>query len=217
MINIRANNTNSAGPSHSAAGLQQPAGRGELTSLLLAMQEGNPAAFDQLFSMAYQQMRVLARHRINASGRGLTLNTTGLVHETYLKLSGSSVDGFENSRHFFAVASRAMRQIIVDMARRNNSAKRGGGRQQLTMESNQLAVDDQAAQLCELDQHLEKLDRADPRLVRVIECRFFGGLSESETARALAISVSTVQRDWIRAKAWFAANAGTHDHGPENV
>lgn len=216
-MNTGVGNMHSASPPGSPAESPPPAGRGEFTSLLLAMQEGNPAAFDRLFSMAYQQMRVLARNRINAAGRSLTLDTTGLVHETYLKLSGSSADGFENSKHFFAVASRAMRQIIVDMARRHNSAKRGGGRKLLTIESNQLAVDDQAAQLCELDQHLEKLARSDTRLVRVIECRFFGGLSEPETARALAISVSTVQRDWIRAKAWFAANAGTQDHGPENV
>ncbi|MBL37128.1 MAG: RNA polymerase subunit sigma-70 [Xanthomonadales bacterium] len=179
---------------------------GRLTCLLQAMEQGDPSAFDRLFSMAYQELRIIARNRLMASGAGLTLNPTGLVHETYMKMAASTGSGFHSSRHFFAVAACAMRQIIIDMARRRISAKRGGGQARLEMECDQLAVDDQAAQLCELDHQLERLAETDERLVRVIECRFFAGLSEPETAEALSVSVSTVQRDWIRAKAWFAGN-----------
>lgn len=187
-----------------------------LTHLLRAIEQGDSSASERLFVMIYQQLRTMARRRMRVSGGNLTLNPTGLVHETYLRLIGAKTD-IHNSRHFFSIAARAMRQIVVDMARRRNSAKRGGGQRRLTIESSELAVEDQAAQLCELNQHLEKLACTDSRLVQVIECRFFGGLSEPETAKALAISVSTVQRDWIRAKAWFAANASAQSHGTEDV
>lgn len=191
---------------------------GRLTHLLRAMEQGDPSAFDRLFSVAYQQLRAMARHRMMASGAGPTLNPTGLVHETYLKMIGSAAADFQNSRHFFAVAACAMRQIIIDMARRRISTKRGGGQARLEMECDRLAVEDQAEHLCELDRQLTGLAKSDERLVRVIECRFFAGLSEPETAEALSVSVSTVQRDWIRAKAWFAANGArerkTNGAGP---
>lgn len=188
-----------------------------LTRLLQAMEQGDPSAFDRLFSVAYQELRIIARNRLMSSGAGLTLNPTGLVHETYLKMAGSSGSDYHNSRHFFAVAACAMRQVIIDLARRRLSAKRGGGQTRLEMACDQLAVEDQAAQLCELDHQLERLAASDERLVRVIECRFFAGLSEPETANALSVSLSTVQRDWIRAKAWFAANgaSGPSKNGAE--
>lgn len=188
---------------------------GQLTTLLRDMEHGDPSAFDRLFSIAYLQLRTMARHRMSASGVGLTLNPTGLVHETYLKMVGSAAAGYLNSRHFFAVAACAMRQIIIDMARRHVSAKRGSGQSKLEIDCDQLAVEAQAEQLCELDRALTGLGNYDERLVRVIECRFFAGLSERETADALTISLSSVQRDWIRAKAWFAGNdaSGNSDNG----
>lgn len=189
--------------------LESKHGPGRLTYLLQAMEQGDPAAFDRLFSMAYRQLLAMARHRMMASGAGLTLNPTGLVHETYSKMVGSASADYQNSRHFFAVAACAMRQIIINVARQRLSAKRGGSQIKLEMGCERLAVEDQAEQLCELDRQLEGLADFDERLVRVIECRFFAGLSEPETAEALSISVSTVQRDWIRAKAWFASSRAT--------
>ncbi|MDT8439880.1 MAG: sigma-70 family RNA polymerase sigma factor [Wenzhouxiangellaceae bacterium] len=181
-----------------------PEAPGDVTALLNRYRAGDTGALDQLFTLAYQQLRGLARQRMVGSSGVLTINPTGLVHETYLRLAGPAASDLKDSRHFFAVAARAMRQIVIDLARRRGSAKRGGGAINLSLECHALPVEDQAEQLCELDQQLNRLATRDPRLVQVIECRFFAGLNERETAEALAISVSTVQRDWIRARAWFA-------------
>lgn len=188
-------------------------GAGEFTALLSRLRDGERNAFDQLFELAYRQLHRLARHRMRASGPQMTLNTTGLVHETYLKLAGSSVAEYRDSGHFLAVAACAMRQVVVDFARRRLASKRGGEQRALTLDSESLAVDDQAERLFELDCQLRRLAEEDARLVQVIECRFFAGMTEPETARALDISLSTVQRDWIRARAWFATHCAP-DAGP---
>lgn len=189
---------------------QKGAGRcdadhGEVTALLQALSGGDRAAFDRLFALVYPQIRALARRRMAESGAQLTLSTTGLVHETWLKLVGAGPGDWRSTGEFFGVASSAMRQVLVDFARRRLSAKRGGGQLRLEVDSAGLALDDQAEALCELDLQLRDLATLDARLVRLIECRFFAGLSEAETAAALDTSVSTVQRDWVRARAWFAA------------
>lgn len=189
---------------------QNGAGRSEaarenVTTLLQAVSDGDRAALDRLFALVYPQIRALARRRMAESGAQLTLSTTGLVNETWLKLVGSGGGDWCCMGEFFGVASSAMRQILVDFARRRLSAKRGGGQLRLEVDSAALALDDQAEALCELDLHLRELAMLDPRLVRLIECRFFAGLTETETAAALDTSVSTVQRDWTRARAWFAA------------
>jgi RNA polymerase sigma factor (TIGR02999 family) len=178
----------------------------EMVELLQAVAGGDAVAFDRLFSLVYPQIRQLARRRMAESGAQLTLSTTGLVHETYLKLAGAPPPEWRSTGEFLGVASSAMRQVLIDFARRRLSGKRGGGRQRLDIDAAALALDDQAEALCELDLQLRRLAELDPRLVRLIECRFFAGLNEAETALALRTSVSTVQRDWVRARAWFAAS-----------
>jgi RNA polymerase sigma factor (TIGR02999 family) len=180
---------------------------GEFTRLLALVRDGERGAFDRLFELAYRQLHRLARHRMHASGPQLTLDTTGLVHETYLKLAGSAVGDCRDSGHFMAVAACAMRRVVVDFARRRLASKRGGEQRNLTLDAERLAVDDQAEMLFELDSQLRRLADEDPRLVQVIECPF-SGITEPETATALGTSISTVQRDWIRARAWFATHCG---------
>ncbi|RFF33035.1 ECF-type sigma factor [Wenzhouxiangella sediminis] len=177
---------------------------GELTVLLSRVRAGEHEAFDRLFSLAYRQLHRMARQRMLASGPQMTLDTTGLLHETYLKLSGGRMQDLRDGGHFLAVAARAMRQVIIDFARRRRADKRGGKQCMVTLDCERIAVADQAERLFDLDRQLDVLARQDPRLVQVIECRFFAGLNEQETAVALDTSVSTVQRDWVRARAWFA-------------
>lgn len=188
------------------ANREGPTSNGEFTQLLARARDGEHAAFDRLFELAYRQLHRLARYRMRTSGPQFTLDTTGLVHETYLKLAGSAVGQCRDSEHFMAVAACAMRQVVVDFARRRLASKRGGEQRNLTLDAERVAVDDQAERLFELDSQLNRLAIEDPRLVRVIECRFFAGMTEPETATALSTSISTVQRDWIRARAWFATH-----------
>jgi RNA polymerase sigma factor (TIGR02999 family) len=185
---------------------QLPSSDDDIHALLQAFAGGDRAAFDRLFSLVYPQIRRLARRRMAESGAQLTLSTTGLVHETYLKLAGAGSADWSCAGEFLGVASSAMRQVLVDFARRRISEKRGGGQLRLDLDSDALALDDQAEALCELDLQLRQLAALDPRLVRLIECRFFAGLSEPEAAAALDVSLSTVQRDWVRARAWFASS-----------
>lgn len=179
-----------------------------IETLLQALAHGEAGAFDRLFSLVYPQIRALARRRMAESGAQLTLSTTGLVHETYLKLAGARQTDWQSAGEFLGVASSAMRQVLIDFARRRMSEKRGGGLQRIDLDVAAVALDDQAEALCELDLQLRQLAELDPRLVRLIECRFFAGLNEAETAIALNTSISTVQRDWVRARAWFAARGG---------
>jgi len=198
-----------------AGGSESAVAAGEMTALLSRARAGEEDAFDRLFALAYSQLHRMARQRMLASGPQLTLDTTGLVHETYLKLSGWRVPECRDSAHFLAVAACAMRQVIIDFARRRLADKRGGAARALTLDAEQIAVADEAERLFELDQQLDRLAAQDARLVQVIECRFFAGLSELETAAALDTSVSTVQRDWVRARAWFAGqrDSESNSHG----
>lgn len=177
----------------------------EISALLQSLADGEREAFDRLFSLVYPQMRALARRRMAESGAQLTLSTTGLVHETYLKLAGARQVDWQSASEFLGMASSAMRQVLIDFARRRMSEKRGGGQLRLDIDCTELTLSDQAEALCELDRQLRQLAELDPRLVRLIECRFFAGLNEAEIAIALNTSISTVQRDWVRARAWFAA------------
>ena len=196
-------------PEHAMEELQPAPTTDDIPTLLEALANGDRGAFDRLFSLVYPQIRALARRRMAESGAQLTLSTTGLVHETYLKLAGARQPDWQSAGEFLGVASSAMRQVLIDFARRRMSEKRGGGLQRLDLDCAALALDDQAEALCELDLQLRQLAELDPRLVRLIECRFFAGLNEAETAIALNTSISTVQRDWVRARAWFAAHSAT--------
>ena len=156
-------------------------------------------SLDQLVTHAYHELRAIAHARLAARGGG-TLSTTALVHEAYLKLADQSQAGWRNRSHFYAVASLAMRHVLVDCAKARHALKRGGTQRRITLDDEELSVDDQADALLELDEALHRLAELDPRLARVVECRFFGGLTEEEIAEALDVTVRTVRRDWAKAR-----------------
>lgn len=181
----------------------------QITRLLEAHREGDSEAFDRLIPMVYGQLKRLAHNQLRGHRIGQTLDTTALVHETYMKLASQDRVPWRNRGEFFGIAARAMRQLIVDYARERQALKRGGGKRSLTLDETRIAVDQEAEQLVQLDQIVERLTAVEPRLVRVLECRFFAGLTEDETAEALGVSARTVQRDWAKARAWLAVHAAT--------
>jgi len=175
--------------------------QGEVTRILAEWGEGDPTAFDRLLPHVYDQLRSLARGQLRRDRRARrTLDTTALVHEAYLKFVGDSHLDVDGRAHFLAVAARAMRQVLIDRARRRTTARRGGGVEALPIEERDLAIETEAETLLALEQALERLGRECERCVRVVECRFFAGMTEEETAQALDVSVRTVERDWLRAK-----------------
>ncbi len=180
--------------------MQEPA---DVTALLVAYRDGDRDAFDQLMPLVYDDLRRIARRQLGRSFPGQTLDTTSLVHESYLKMVDQKKVNLQDRSHFLAVAARAMRQVIISYARRRGAAKRGAGVIPKTLDEGRIAVADQAEWLLALDQTLTRLGERDERLVRVVECRFFAGLREDETAAALGVSLRTVQRDWMRARAWL--------------
>jgi RNA polymerase sigma factor (TIGR02999 family) len=155
---------------------------------------------DQVFAVTYQELRAIARQRLAGRGRGRTLSTTALVHEAYLKLADRSGPGWVDRAHFLAVASLAMRHVLIDRARELSTLKRGEARPPVTLDDDIAAAEAQADALLQIDEAVERLARYEPRLARVVECRFFGGLTELETAEALGLTVRTVQRDWAKAR-----------------
>ena len=157
-------------------------------------------SLDQVVALTYQELRAIAHRRLLARAPNGTLSTTGLVHEAYLKLVEQSRAVWRDRAHFFALASLVMRNILVDRARERGALRRGGGRRHITLDDELTAVEDQSEALLQLNEALETLATVDPRLVKVVECRFFGGLTESETAEALSVTTRTVQRDWVKAR-----------------
>jgi RNA polymerase sigma factor (TIGR02999 family) len=154
----------------------------------------------QLVAVAYDELRAIAHARLAARGGAATLSTTGLVHEAYLKLANQSGARWRDRAHFFAVASLAMRHVLVDLAKARATHKRGGQRRRVSLDDDLIAVDDQAETLLQLDDALAQLAQAEPRLAKVVELRFFGGLAEDEIAEALGVTVRTVRRDWVKAR-----------------
>ena len=157
-------------------------------------------ALDRLLPLVYDELRRIAHARLVAEPAGHTLNTTALVHEAYLKLIEQSQVTWANRAHFLAVASTAMRRILVDYARRHRAGKRGGDRKRVPLDSAHLSIDDRADTLIELDEALTRLAAVDERLSRVVECRFFGGMTEEETAQVLGVTARTVRSRWAAAK-----------------
>ena len=176
---------------------------GDVTRLLRAHREGDRAAFDSLVPLVYERLRRIARGQIRRGGSGATLDTTALVHEAYVQLVGETGIAWQDRGHFYAICARAMRRILVDYSRRRTAQKRGGGKPNLTLEPELLSVEEQAELVLAVDGALDSLASLDERLARVVECRFFAGMTEEETAAALASSLRTVQRDWQRARAWL--------------
>jgi len=157
-------------------------------------------SLDQLVAFAYQELRTIAHARLRAVNGNGTLSTTALVHEVYLKLVDQSSGAWRDRSHFFAVASLAMRHVLVDCAKARNTLKRGGVRHQIDLDDEEIGIDAQADALLELDDALNRLAEVEPRLAKVVECRFFGGLTEEEVATALRLTVRTVRRDWVKAR-----------------
>ena len=162
------------------------------------------AALNELVSQIYEELRDVAHRQLRArrsrAGGTPTLATTGLVHEAYLKLVQAGSARWKDREHFLALAGAAMRQVLVDSARARLSAKRGRGETPLPIDDDILNTDDQSEIILRVDDQLASLERASPRLARVVEYRFFGGLSEEETAAVLGVSLRTVQRDWVKAR-----------------
>lgn len=175
----------------------------ETAQLLRDARTGNREAFDRLFAQVYGELRAIAHQRLRRFRPGETLDTTGLVHEAYLKLVDQTGVGPEDRAHFLALASRAMRFIVVDYARTRSRRKRGGGDALLPLDTIQLAAVQRASDLIALDEALDSLARSSERLSRLVEYRFFGGLSYDEIAQVTGRSVPTVKRDWSLARAWL--------------
>ncbi|HJQ53761.1 MAG TPA: ECF-type sigma factor [Gemmatimonadaceae bacterium] len=155
---------------------------------------------EEIVELTYQELRAIAHRRLVARGHGGTLSTTALVHEAYLKLVDQSRSGWNDRAHFLALASLAMRHVLVDRARERHALKRGGEHRQVTLNDDVIPADDQADILLQIDEALDQLAKFDPRIAKVVECRFFGGLTEADTAEALGVTVRTVQRDWVKAR-----------------
>lgn len=180
-----------------------------ISELLRSVEHGDRQALDALFPMVYDELSILARRQRRSWHGDLTLNTTALVHEVYLKVADQKRLPAESRSHFFGVAAKAMRHILCNHARDRNRKKRGGGVTHVPLEPGQdLAAqvdlsDDQTDTLLALDESLQKLERIGERQARVVECRFFGGLSVEDTATVLGVSPRTVKRDWMFARAWL--------------
>jgi RNA polymerase sigma factor (TIGR02999 family) len=176
-------------------------------ALLDSWRRSEPGAADRIFAALYEELHRLAHHHIRRSRPGETLCTTALVHEAYLKLAPRAA--VNDRRHFFALASRTMRQILVDQARRHHSQKRGGGLEITTLDEGREGTGAIAAEILALEEALTRLSRVNDRLGQVVELRFFGGLSIDETAEALGSSAATVKRDWRAARAFLAEALGS--------
>jgi RNA polymerase sigma-70 factor (ECF subfamily) len=175
----------------------------KVTGLLSEWRQGDKAALDKLTPLVYDEMRRLAHRYVRREREGHTLQTTALVNEVYLRLAGQQSIEWQNRAHFFGVIARVMRHILIDHARARHFAKRGGAAERIPLEDADLMSAQRAAELVGLDEALEELARFDGRKSRVVELRYFGGLSLEETAEVLDISVMTVRREWRAARAWL--------------
>jgi RNA polymerase sigma factor (TIGR02999 family) len=175
----------------------------DVTKLLLAWNDGDQVARDELMSVVYQELRRLAHHYMRRESPGHTLQTSGLVNEAFLRLVDQRDVQWQNRAHFFGIAAQMMRRILVDYARSRRYAKRGGGVPHLSLDEALIVSDERTAEVVALDETLQRLAEIDPRKSRIVELRFFGGLSIEETAEVLAVSPGTVMRDWTLAKAWL--------------
>jgi RNA polymerase sigma factor (TIGR02999 family) len=180
----------------------------DLTRLLLAWRDGEPGAIDRLAPLVYDELRRQARLQLRGERAGHTLQPTALVHEAFLRLVGQSRAQWQNREQFFAVASRAMRRVLVDHARARMAAKRGDGQTFVVLDDARAPSAPPGVDALALDQALDRLAGIDPRQARVVELRYFGGLTAPETAAALDVSLATVNRDWAMARAWLFREIG---------
>jgi RNA polymerase sigma factor (TIGR02999 family) len=179
-----------------------------VTKLLLEWGHGSSVARDELMPLVYEELRRLAGARLRDERADHTLQATAIVHEAYLRLVDQRRVRWRNRAHFFAIAARMIRRILVDHARRRQAGKRGGGRVRVTMDEEWAGIAERDLDLVALDEALRELAELDPELARLVEMRFFGGLTIEETAAALEISPATVKREWAAARAWLRRRIG---------
>jgi RNA polymerase sigma factor (TIGR02999 family) len=184
-----------------------------ITKLLQEHTAGNHAVIDKLIPLVYEEMKQMAHHRLRGERSDHTFNTSALVHEAYLQLIDFDRIDWKNRDQFYGIASRVMRNILVDYAVKRNAQKRGGNRKRVMLRESDVVADQNLHDILSIHQALEKMANIDERQVRVVECRFFGGLTIKETAAALDISEATVNRDWKIARAWL--NRELNDSTPE--
>ena len=175
----------------------------EVTGLLLSWRQGDAAALDRLIPLVYDELRRVARGHLRREPPGHSLQATALVHEVYMRLVDVDRMTLKNRTHFFAVAARLMRQILVDHARRKRADKRGGGVTMMSLDDVSPAAQTSGVDVLALDEALDALSSFDVRQCRVVELRFFAGLNIDEAAEALDVSTATVEREWVMAKAWL--------------
>ncbi len=182
---------------------EKAADTGQVTRLLASVREGNRDAIDLVFNLVYAELHSAARRQLARARPGQTLETTVLVHEAYLKLVDSAQSNWTDRGHFFAVAAKAMRQIIIDYARWTTRQKRGGGVHKISLEDIDVASEERASELIALDDALTKLESFSERLARLVELRFFAGLSIDETAETMSMPPHQVKREWRKARAFL--------------
>ena len=172
---------------------------------------GGASAVEHMVPLVYEELRRIARRQLRNEAVGHTLNTTALVHEAYLRLAAPAHLDVSGRAEFLAIAAMAMRRVLIDYARQRTAQKRGGVQMRVELDDIEVAADDRAEQLVALDEALTALANSNPRLARVVDCRFFGGMSQEETALALQLTPRTVRRDWTKARMWLAVAMGSNE------
>lgn len=175
----------------------------EVTQLLARLSAGDQSASAKLIALVYPELRSMARRCMRNERPGHTLQATGLVHEAYLRLIGLDRIQWQNRAHFFGIAARVMRQVLLDYAREHHARKRGGGAARVDLDDNLLIAEDHLDDVMAMDESLDRLAEVDPDQARLIELRFFAGMTVDEIAEVMAISTATVKREWSHAKAWL--------------
>lgn len=176
---------------------------GDITRLISLWSAGDDEALASLMELVYDDLRAIAHRHLAAGRQDAVLDTTVLVHEAYMKLSGAQDGEWPGRAHFFAFCSTVMRRLLIDFARKRRSRKRGGTRIQVPLRDDAVVVDAEVLELLAVEEALEELEARSPRMARMVECRFFGGMSVAETAEALGTSVRTVEREWTRARVYL--------------
>ena len=182
--------------------------QGEITRLVAAWSSGTEGAFEELMEVVYDDLKRIAHHHLELGSRDGEVNTTVLVHEAYLRLARAELSPGLGRAQFFAFCSKAMRRLLIDFARRRSAAKRGGMRVRIPLSEDTASLEDAVEEILAVDEALSRLEARSPRMARIAECRFFGGMSVPETAEALDTSPRTVEREWARARVYLQATLG---------
>lgn len=177
--------------------------KSDITQLLKNIQKGSEKAYNKLFPLIYEELKNLAFSKLKKEHRDITISKTELVHEVYIKMINQEAVEFENRNHFLAIASRCMRQILIDHARKRKASKRGGEKKDLTYVDELLKVQEEAGKLINIDKKIDELSELNERLAKIVEMKFFGEMSINSIADVLNISERTVKRDWAKARGWL--------------